>query len=770
MKSNRFPKIYRLGVLYPKTVLFLALLASVLAFLGAKKLQVETNLLTLLPQETESVAALNEQNKYFGGTSFVVVAVEEKDPVLNRQFADVFAQKLEALPSVLYVDYKRPVEFFKKRQWYYLDKQDLAEMELRIDRSLALEKKGASPIYSELMDFADEEDRPDLTFSDIRKKYENKAGVQPKEETSDQEGKFIVLRVKPKEAAENLDSNKKVMEEIQRTEQEVRKTTGLSSVKVGYTGGYQSSIEEQEMVGKQIHYVSTLVAIILLLILLFYFKRFSAVFLVACPLALGILWSGGLVYLLLGHLNLISAFCAAILAGLGSDYGIYLLSRYYHERDQGHDFQKACELAFSNTGLATYLSMLTTVGAFLALIFSKFGVFREFGIVGAVGVFLNYLSMMWVMPSLLTLTLPWARKFTEKGWNLQKCLPPQFEFDFWPRVVHWFYPRKGVQFGIVIFILLVLASVFSIPKESEIYFEDGQMDTSELPANQLYSRVSAVSQMPLSPTILIAKNLEEERKIIQTIEENVQNKDPKDLVYNRVLGITRFLPTHLDEKREILQRIENKFPLVKAGIKKKKEAFLESVKQTLQVSSISLADIPKEVIRIFESYNTPGIYSIYLYPSMVRADSESMDRYHRGIQNLKAQVGIDFVAADGNLVQDDTVKMIKKESPRVLFFVLLFLGLVLIIWLKPFREALLTFTYLFASLILLSGVLWLCKIKLNVMNIVVIPVVLGTGIDAFIHYYIHYYETGDMKETFETRIPAIIVSNLTTIVGFGGSS
>ena len=50
MKINRLPKIYRLGVLFPKTVLLLAFLASILAFMGVKKLHVETNLLALLPK------------------------------------------------------------------------------------------------------------------------------------------------------------------------------------------------------------------------------------------------------------------------------------------------------------------------------------------------------------------------------------------------------------------------------------------------------------------------------------------------------------------------------------------------------------------------------------------------------------------------------------------------------------------------------------------------------------------------------------------------
>lgn len=765
MKINHI-HLYRLGMSYPKTVLFLALLLSVLSFWGVKKLQVETNLLALLPQDSETVLALKEQGKYFGGTSFVVAGIESEDAEKSRRFADAFAEAASQEPYVLYVDYKRPVEYFKERQWLYLEIPDLLEMEKRIDQTLRLEKNGASAIYSDLMDFADEEDRPDLTFEDIRKKYEKKAGIQGKETISGDDGRFVVVKIKPKESGFNLNDNQTVMNQVKALEERVRTSTALSEVKVSYTGGYQSSIEEQALVSRQIGFVSTVVTGLLFLILFLYFKRLSAVLLIGLPLFLGILWTGGLIYLLLGHLSIITAFGAAILAGLGSDYGIYLLTRYYHEKEQGHDFYLAAEQTFSNTGQATFASMLTTVVSFGALLFSNFGVFVEFGVVGAFGLLINYLSMMILMPAILALLQPWERKvFSSKFESLG--LSGKFRFSFWSKISPFFIPkRNGLGLGLAI--LLCVFSALTLKQQTKIYFEDGQMDTGSLPSNQLYSKVSRVSEDELSPTLLLVKGKDQEEKILRAIQKQIDTLPSEARVYGRVFGISSFVPEQQNEKREILARIENKFAQIQRVNKKKKADFVASISKTLKSDGIQAPALPEAVTRVFASQLDPEMYSIYLYPSILRASSEGMKKYAEGIKELKKQVAFEFKAADGNFIANDTIALIEQEAPKGFALLMAFFAIVLVFMVKPVTRALMIFIHLLASLVILSGLLWLFDMKLNVMNIVMIPVILGTGIDCFIHFSHRYDECLNMSETVQTEIPAMFISSLTSIVGFGG--
>src|SRR4030095_12998036 len=345
MKWFRLPKLYLLGIRFPKTVLFCCAVLAVLGLNSARKLHIENNLFQLLPAGTESVQNLKKLQDDFGGMGHLILTVDSGDPALSRVFADEFARRIEANPKVRYVDYRRPVEYFKQRQWLYLDMEDLQEMERRLDRSLELEKKGVSAAFSRLMDFADEEDRPDLTFKDIRKKYENRWGFGASD-LSAESGGFLVLRVKSKESAPDIDANRRFVSEIRTVEGELKREARFSPIQVGYAGDYQRTLEDTDQSAVEVSQVSTVVTLLLFLLYFLYFRRLSPLLLIGVPLLAGILWTGGILGVLFGHLSLITAFGAAILAGLGSDYGIYLLSRFYQERKEGKDFNTACELAF----------------------------------------------------------------------------------------------------------------------------------------------------------------------------------------------------------------------------------------------------------------------------------------------------------------------------------------------------------------------------------------------------------------------------------------
>ncbi|MBL7685806.1 MAG: MMPL family transporter, partial [Deltaproteobacteria bacterium] len=395
--------LYKIGMRYPIWVLSLSLLVTLVSFYFVTKLKLVTDLASLLPQGTASVQNLNLFKEHFGSQSHLVIAVESEQPDLTQKFVDAFAEQIQKNSEVLYVDYQRPVEFFKKRQWLFIDLKDLHEMQTRLDRSLELQKQGVSPVFNKLSDFADEEDRPDITFADIREKYEKKLKSESKRLSPDDEGKMKILWVKAKRGSENIEFNRQWIGDLKKIESHLKSDPSYAAVSVGYTGEYQNSIEQFDLTQKEIARVSLIVTLLLFLILILYYKKWSSALLIGLPLMLSVIWSGGIIYLVLGHLNMITSFGAAILAGLGSDYGIFLLTRFYHEKEQGKSFQECCDLSFSNTGRATFGSMVTTVGSFIALLFSGFGVFVEFGVLGAVGLLMNYAGMMLLMPALLSL-------------------------------------------------------------------------------------------------------------------------------------------------------------------------------------------------------------------------------------------------------------------------------------------------------------------------------------------------------------------------------
>jgi len=766
MKLPRLPKLYRIGVRFPKTVLLACALFTAISFFGSSKLRIQSDLTALLPQNTESVQALLALKRDFGGASYLYLTVASNRSDLNSRFADEFVRRIEQNPSVLYVDYRRPVDFFKKRFWFYLDLADLHEIESRVDRSLELQKKNVSPIFTDFMDFADPEDRPNLNFADIFEKYKKRAGTDLSAVTSDDDGRLIVLRVKAKAQSEDIDASRKLVSDIRSIERSILSDPQYEAIRVGYTGNYETKIEAVDEIKKEIGWVSGIVAIVLLFILIAYFRSFWISILILVPLAASLFWTGQIVYLLVGHLNVVTGFNTAILAGLGSDYGIYLLTRYYQERKRGIDFKTACDLAFSNTGSATYGSMITTVGSFLALLFSKFGVFVEFGIVGAVGVVSTYFAMMLVIPSALAFherhagVLPFSKKgfipIFGKGRGFSES-----------RLFEVLFSPKKARLGILLTLILCAAAAFSLPSQTKIYFEDGSMAGETLPGNKLYDRVSQIESGSLNPTILLTSRSHEER-LLRRVEGILKDTGAPDKVFNKVVGLSTFIPQDVFQKKILLSRIKSKAETLQLMLKDQKKMFLQSLNDSLLSEPATPETLPIEIRRLFLSPYNAGTSAIYLFPAFARTSSEAMRLYHQGVIDLKKKVKLKFTATDGNFISDDTVSLIEREAPRGLVLVLIFLALVLFATMRPVTRSLLILIHLFGGLILLSGALWVFAIPLNILNISVISIILGTGIDSFIHFNQRYEESQNLRVALKTKIPSILVSNLTTIVGFGG--
>jgi len=763
----RIPKLYQLGARYPKLVLCFAFLISLFSFYFISKLEIISDFNSLLPEGTSSVKNLRVFEEAFGGFSYLVITVEG-DGDTTKDFARAMGAAIEKFPEVNYVSAEKPVDYFKKRQWLFLDLPDLREMQKRVLRSLELEKQGVSATFHRFMDFADEEDKPDLSFEDIRKKYELKWSGADSGASEDNSTPFETVWVKLKKIPGGLDFNREFMGRVRAVETQLRNDSKFQDLKVGYTGSYQTSLEEAGLIQREITWVSLVVTLALFLTLILYFKRLSAALVIGLPLTISIFWSMALVYLFLGHLNMITGFGAAILAGLGSDYGIFLLTRFYQEEKKHSQFQSALDLAFGNTGRATFGSMVTTVGAFSALLFSKFGVFVEFGVVGALGLLMNYLGMMLLMPAVLVLghdleKFSWFRRL--QAWDKH---PHWFsrlvKLDFIPKL---FVPRRIVLPLLLVGIFSIL-SLSVLPEQSKIYFESGQLDTSFLPGNKLYGKVSEKNFGTLQPGVLLTKSYAEQEKVIYELDKLLETEDPSSLIYKKVVGLSTFIPPNQPERLSLIRDLANQFKqvrLVNADVKRKT---LESLQETISADQITLENVPQNIKRVFMASGTAPLYGVFLYPSLPRDGSENIEKYQTGILKIKNQFKLNFTEVDSAFVQQDLVNLIRSEAPKGMLLILIFFALFLTFTLKPISRALLVFANLVIALFLLAGILKLCDIRLNVMNIAMIPVVLGTGIDCFIHFSHRFDEEKNLASIILSETSPIFISSLTSIIGFGG--
>jgi uncharacterized protein len=146
------------------------------------------------------------------------------------------------------------------------------------------------------------------------------------------------------------------------------------------------------------------------LLLLLKFKLLRAL-MATLPIALIIGWSSGVMWILGIKYTPLTATLSALIIGIGVEFTILLMMRYYEERGNGEEPYVAMVTAMTKIGRAIVASGLTVIGGFGALLIAKdFLILRDFGIVTMINVGFALVSTLFVLPPLIVLIDSWQSK------------------------------------------------------------------------------------------------------------------------------------------------------------------------------------------------------------------------------------------------------------------------------------------------------------------------------------------------------------------------
>jgi hypothetical protein len=118
------------------------------------------------------------------------------------------------------------------------------------------------------------------------------------------------------------------------------------------------------------------------------------------PIVLVTGWSSGAMWLLGMELNPLTAVMSALIVGIGTEFSVLLLERFWEELGRGAAPRQAMAEAVSRIGLAITASGLTVTAGFAALLASSFPVLRDFGAVTVIDVLLALVATIVVVPPL----------------------------------------------------------------------------------------------------------------------------------------------------------------------------------------------------------------------------------------------------------------------------------------------------------------------------------------------------------------------------------
>lgn len=141
-------------------------------------------------------------------------------------------------------------------------------------------------------------------------------------------------------------------------------------------------------------------------------------------------------------------FLSAIMAGAGTDYAVFLISRYHDYLRSGANSDEAIKRAMFSIGKVIAASAATVGVTFLLISFARMGVFKTVGASAAIGIGVAFLAAMTLLPAVLLLA-------GRRGW-----VEPRRELTarFWRRSGIRIVRRPKVNLIASLLVLIILAS------------------------------------------------------------------------------------------------------------------------------------------------------------------------------------------------------------------------------------------------------------------------------------------------------------------------
>ncbi len=773
LKERFLSRIPLLAYKHPLSVLLIVMFMTIIAGYGAKKLTLDADLNALLPDTFTSVQDLQAVKDRFGGVGYIIATIRGDNPPAMRALADEIANKTRNLEHISFIDYRRPVEFFKNRALYYLDLEDLKTIQKRIKKRWKWEKQQRNPMYVNLEDA----EPPSLDFTDIQEKFnaENDSSWMEAQQTDEayyfnEDKTFLAIFIKPNITSSNLSLSAKILDNVQRAINTIDLDAYASAdtpMQVEITGRYKKKIDLQAEMKKDMRIASFLSLGLVIGYLLIHFRRLEVIVLIATPLLVGIIGTFAFAAFAFGQLNILTAFIGVILLGLGIDHGIHLLSRYRDEMKNGCKEDETIFKTFVDTGKSVAVAAFTTFVIFLGLSLSELRAFYEFGITASVGMILIMLSYLLLMPALLGILNKLTWKFEQPNHTSGTANTQKSPVNGLLTSLSHVHTRRYRAISIFS-IILVLVIGFKI-KDLTFNYNFESLGHSDLPSFVLDKEVNDLLGYSQTPMMALTDNLDEEYYVSEQYRKNraeLGNKSGVDFL----LATGDLIPLNQEEKQKVLGKILKTVKKVKhSWLKDDEIEMLEELKTILQSKPFTYADLPVEVRQFFgnqqDAKNAEG--AIMIFPSINLNDGGKVVALVNELRQVKQQSGERVPIAGESTILADILNLVFREAPKVLTISLIMVFSILWFFMKRIDYAAIALVPALFTIAFTLGLMAIFNIELNYISIIMIPILLGIGVDSGVHMVHRAVEGCHLPDIINETGTAIFGSIVTSGLGVG---
>jgi uncharacterized protein len=406
--SPRLDRLAALQVRRPLLPLAVAAVLSLVSAVLALRLTVRTGFDSLLPESRPSVQELRRVTARVSGVSALFVVMEggpSTPPAALQRAGDQLVAELTRLgpPSVGSAEsgVHEAKRFLEPRAGLYASREALER--LRAATLARYEHEVAKEIGA-LLDEA--EPPPELSADQVRELL----GIDARDAErfpggyyQSVDGRALVVAVRSKLAAGDFSAGIEALRQIRGVVERVDPASFDPAIRWGFAGDLASSVAEYQALQRDLTEVGAFGLGLLAAVVLLYYLRLRALLAMGITVGIGLSWTFGLTYLMVGHLTIATGFLFTIIAGNGINFAIIFMARYLEARRAGADLLEATRTAHVHTWFPTLTASCAAAVAYGSLAITDFRGFRDFGLIGGAGMILFWIATYWTLPSVLAL-------------------------------------------------------------------------------------------------------------------------------------------------------------------------------------------------------------------------------------------------------------------------------------------------------------------------------------------------------------------------------
>ena len=579
-------------------------------------------------------------------------------------------------------------------------------------------------------------------------------------------------------------------------------------VHIGLTGEPVLDLDEMVQSQRDATWATVLTLVLIAALFVVGFREWLRPVLATLCLVLIVGLSMGWATLAVGHLNMITITFTVMILGLSIDLGIQIIARYEEELIKpGAERCAAMHSAIAHTGPSIVTAALTNAGAFLAMGLSGFRGVTELGIIASGGMFLAMLVMLLVLPSLILL-------FRRRNESVE--IPAHAVASRFDRVLLRHPPV------IIIACLLITLAAVLVGWHVQFDYNVLNLQSRGLESVEIEKRLLRTDAESTIFAAVVCDSLDETRRIHGALEKKTnvvssvasiaalipEDQEPKAAIIREIqkeLGRPQLPTTRrsvdltaLDHSLRSLRvqasRLAREFESVDAtsakALAKLAEAltgareklkrdgmaeqmelyqtrFYADLQKQLDMMSgqvtdrtMTLEDVPRE-IRSMLIGRSGRKFLVRVFPRENIWEREPLVKFVQEVQTVAPK------ATGTPLGIYEFVDILQKGYIKAAFWALLVISLLVLADFRNLLAAVLTLVPLLTGILWMIGAIAVLDIRLNPANIMTLPLMVGIGVAYGIYVVQRYREDHDARVFGKSTGRAVVLSALTTVVGFG---